>query len=232
MATRIGFPETRWSLIGRLALQPAEATVVMSLYADSIARYLRLKLPTESDLEDVIQEVLLHLFEHPELMATAQPGVGSRFRYLLMTLAWNEARNRLRERWRRQSREKPQAADMVEDLAEGAAAAPSPDTPFMDRAWAESLLAQAWADVRGWATDGTLEAEIPELLHEHLVRGRNLRDLAADLDLPLATCHRRLARGRTYLQKAIVDRLRQAGEITDDADPSAACELLLDILRG
>ena len=145
MATRIGFPETRWSLIGRLALQPAEATVVMSLYADSIARYLRLKLPAEMDLEDVIQEVLLHLFEHPELMAAAQPGDGSRFRYLLMTLAWNEARNRLRERWRRQSREKPQPAEMVEDQSgagtSGAVAAT--DTPFMDRAWAESLLSRA-----------------------------------------------------------------------------------------
>jgi DNA-directed RNA polymerase specialized sigma24 family protein len=226
--TRIGFPDTRWSLIGRLALEPAEAAVVMGLYADSIARYLRLKLPGEGDLEDVIQEVLLHLFEHPELMAAAQPGDGSRFRYLLMTLAWNEARNRLRERWRRQSREKP-APEAVEDHT----GAPQPaETPFMDRAWAESLLAQAWADVRGWATDGTLEPEIPNLLHEHLVRGRNLRDLAAELELPLATCHRRLARGRTYLQKAIVDRLRQAGELGENADPAAACELLLDILRG
>lgn len=227
MATRIGFPDTRWSLIGRLALQPAEATVVMDLYADCIARYLRLKLPAESDLEDVIQEVLLHLFEHPELMAAAQPGAGSRFRYLLMTLAWNEARNRLRERWRRQSRER--AADTMEDQPGAATAA---ETPYMDRAWAESLLAQAWADVRGWASDGTLEPEIPGLLQEHLVRGRNLRDLAAELDMPLATCHRRLARGRTWLQKAIVDRLRQANELGPDADPSAACELLLDILRG
>jgi DNA-directed RNA polymerase specialized sigma24 family protein len=230
MPTRIGFPDTRWSLIGRLALQPAEASVVMELYSDSIARYLRLKLPGEADLEDVIQEVLLHLFEHPELMAAAQPGAGSRFRYLMMTLAWNEARNRLRERWRRQSREKPTPAEAVEEQAPSAPA--QTETPYMDRAWAESLLAQAWADVRGWASDGTLEPEIPGLLHEHLVKGRNLRDLAAELSLPLATCHRRLARGRTWLQKAIVDRLRQAGELGAEADPGAACELLLDILKG
>ncbi|MBA2482362.1 MAG: hypothetical protein H0V44_17000 [Planctomycetes bacterium] len=229
MPTRIGFPETRWSLIGRLSLRPAEAAVVMDQYADSISRYLRLKLPNESDLEDVIQEVLLHLFEHPELMAAAEPGVGSRFRYLLMTLAWNEARNRLRERWRRQHREKPVLPD---DGAQPAAPAPeSSETMAMDRAWAESLLAQSWADVRAWASDGTLEAEIPELLEGHLVRGRNLRDLAAELKLPLATCHRRLARGRTWLQKAIVDRLRQAGEIPDGDDQADACSLLLEILK-
>ncbi|MBA3708373.1 MAG: sigma-70 family RNA polymerase sigma factor [Planctomycetes bacterium] len=230
MATRIGFPETRWSLIGRLALRPTEAAVVMDQYADSISRYLRLKLPNEGDLEDVIQEVLLHLFEHPELMAAAEPGAGSRFRYLLMTLAWNEARNRLRERWRRQHREKPvKEDDGAQTVAPETEAS---ETSAMDRAWAESLLAQAWADVRAWASDGTLEAEIPELLEGHLVRGRNLRDLAAELSLPLATCHRRLARGRTWLQKAIVDRLREAGEITEDADQGAACSLLLDILKG
>jgi RNA polymerase sigma factor (sigma-70 family) len=227
VATRIGFPETRWSLIGRLSLRPAEAAVVMDQYADSISRYLRLKLPSEGDLEDVIQEVLLHLFEHPELMAAAEPGAGSRFRYLLMTLAWNEARNRLRERWRRQHREKP----AMDDDGAQAATSESVETSAMDRAWAESLLAQAWADVRAWASDGTLEPEVPELLEGHLVRGRNLRDLASELSLPLATCHRRLARGRTWLQKAIVDRLRQAGEIPEGDDQAAACSLLLDILK-
>jgi DNA-directed RNA polymerase specialized sigma24 family protein len=232
--TRIGFPDTRWSLIGRLALQPDQAAVVMDLYADSIGRYLKLKFPGEADLDDIVQEVLLHLFEHPELMATAEPGAGSRFRYLLMTLAWNAARNRLRERWRRQQHERPGIGGSDEPdepvSAERAVETPA-ETPAMDRAWAESLLAQAWTDVRGWADDGTLESQIPVLLEEHLVHGRNLRDLAASLNLPLATCHRRLARGRTFLQKAIVDRLRQAGEICGDDDGASACALLLDLLK-
>ena len=244
MPTRIGFPDTRWSLIGRLALQPDHAAVVMDLYADSIGRYLKLKFPGEADLDDIVQEVLLHLFEHPELMAAAQPGAGSRFRYLLMTLAWNAARNRLRERWRRQQHERPGSGGTdIDHASDPGASRPAdaerPDarsaervaeTPAMDRAWAESLLAQAWNDVRGWADDGTLEAQIPTLLEEHLVHGRNLRDLAASLNLPLATCHRRLARGRTFLQKAIVDRLRQAGEISTGDDGASACTLLLDLL--
>ncbi len=42
---------------------------------------------------------------------------------------------------------------------------------------------------------------------------------------------RRLARGRTYLQKAITDRLRQAGEISIAEDGASACEVLLGALR-
>jgi RNA polymerase sigma factor (sigma-70 family) len=229
VVSRLGFPDTRWSMIGRLALEPSEASVVMDLYSSAIARYLRRKFPQEVDLEDVIQEVLVHLFEHPELMSAAQPGGGSRFRYLLMTLAWNEARNRLRERRRRQHRERTATPETVNEHTSGVVAA---DHGSMDRAWAESLLAQAWTDLRGWASDGTLEREIPALLQEHLVRGRNLRDIAAELRLPLATCHRRLARGRTYLQKAIVDRLCQAGELVQGGDPASACALLMDILAG
>ena len=74
-------------------------------------------------------------------------------------------------------------------------------------------------------------ALVPKLLEAHLVQGRNLRDLSAEMKLPLATCHRRIARGRTYLQKAIVDRLRQAGELPANADETSACDLLLTVLR-
>ncbi len=233
MVSRVGFPDTRWSVIGRLAQQPGEAGVLIDLYADPIARYLRLKFPGESssgDFDDVIQEVLIHLFERPDLMAEAKPGAGSRFRYLLMTLAWNAARNAVRERRRRQHRELSTDADLVEDQN---AAPATVDTDRMERAWAEALLAAAWLDVRRWAGDGTLEADVPRLLEEHLVHGRDLRSLALELGLPLTTCHRRLAKGRTFLQKAIVDRLRQAGEITEQDDGSAACDLLLSLLtRG
>lgn len=224
MPSQSGFPETRWSLIGRLGDPGAQATLVLDLYAGSIARYLRRKCPHEPDVEDLIQEVLMHLCAHPELMASATPGSGSRFRHLLMTLAWDEARQRLQERWGRQRHEQVSPAPPEQ------AAPPDADALAMDRAWAETLLQQAWNDVRGWASDGTLEPDIPEVLQEHLVRGRNLRDCAQRLGLPLATCHRRLARGRTYLQRAIIDRLRQAGELDPQEDPQMACAHLLRLL--
>src|SRR3954463_10723845 len=82
------FPDTRWSLIGRLAENPEQASVVIDLYADSIARYLRLKFPREqtgTGSDDLCQEVLLWLLQHPDLLAKAKPGEGSKFRYPPMT---------------------------------------------------------------------------------------------------------------------------------------------------
>jgi RNA polymerase sigma factor (sigma-70 family) len=231
------FPDTRWSLIGRLADQPDQVTVVMELYADPIARYVRGKLAGEVEsarLDDVVQDVLAWLMEHPQLIARAQPGqtadgAASRFRYFLMTLAFNAARNAVRRQ--RHGREvNPGFGDEGETLADAMAVAKDPPAERaseMDRAWAESLIAAAWRDLRAWAGDGTLEPEIPRVLELHLVDGRNLRDVAKEVGLPLATCHRRLARGRTYLRKAISDRLIQAGEPADEA---LACDLLLAAL--
>jgi RNA polymerase sigma factor (sigma-70 family) len=235
------FPETRWSLIGRLADQPDQVAVVLELYADPIARYLRGKFvsdATSARLDDVIQEVLMYLMEHPDLLARAHPGEiaagqASRFRYFIMTLAYNAARNAMR----RQKNNREMNAAMGDDgeitVAEALAVARQPTDDLqkaMDRAWAESLLTLAWRDLAAWAEDGTLEKEIPDIVKANLVEGRNLRDISAELNIPLATCHRRLARGRTYLQKAIADRLRQAGEISLQEDGISACEILLGAL--
>ena len=151
-----------------------------------------------------------------------------------MTLAYNAARNALRRYTHGREMNSAMGEDGETTVAEALAIARQPTNEAvlaMDRAWAESVLAAAWRDISAWADDGTLEAEIPRILRENLMDGRNLRDICADLDMPLATCHRRLARGRTYLQKAIADRLRQAGEINLTEDGSAACEVLLGALR-
>jgi RNA polymerase sigma factor (sigma-70 family) len=236
------FPETRWSLIGRLAEQPDQVAVVLELYADPIARYLRGKFVSDSAaarVDDVVQEVLVYLMEHPDLLARAHPGEiaegqASRFRYFIMTLAYNAARNAMR----RQQHNREMNANMGDDgettVAEALAVARKPTDDLqqaMDRAWAESLLTLAWRDLAAWAGDGTLEPEVVIIVKANLVEGRNLRDISAELKIPLATCHRRLARGRTYLQKAIADRLRQAGEISQQEDGIMACEVLLGALR-
>ncbi len=236
------FPETRWSLIGRLAEQPDQVAVVLELYADPIGRYLRGKFVSDAmaaRVDDVIQEVLIYLMEHPDLLARAHPGEiadgqASRFRYFIMTLAYNAARNAMR----RQQHNREMNANMGEDgettVAEALAVANRPTDDLqqaMDRAWAESLITLAWRDLSAWAADGTLEPEVAVIVKANLVEGRNLRDISAELAIPLATCHRRLARGRTYLQKAIADRLRQAGEISLQEDGTAACEVLLGALR-
>lgn len=213
------FPATRWSLIARLGDSPAAAAALVETYADAVRRYLRARLAA-TDADDVTQDVLVHLLEHPEVLARAKPGPGSRFRHYLMTLAWNEARNALRRRRR---------GGDAQPLAEEPAGAGA--DPAMDRAWAQSVLTQAWAELRAWADEGQVEPEAVAVGEAVLLRGAQLRETAAALGLPLATCHRRLAAARTLLQRSIADRLRHAGELREGEDAAQAYERLLAELR-
>lgn len=231
----VRFPETRWSLIRRLGDRPEDAATLVDLYCDGIVRYLRRRLDHDlsaDDVDDIAHEVLVQLLEHPEVLAQARPGPGSRFRYLLMTVAYNAARNVWRARRRNAARTvATEHPDRTEPGAE-AAAAPEPEAlRAMDRAWAESLLTSAWNDVRGLADERRLEPEAVAILEDSLVRGIGLRRIAQARGLTLPTCQRRFARARTYLQQAITARLRQAGELPPGADPASACDLLLDVLR-
>lgn len=219
------FPATRWSLVAAAA---DGAGALLALYAEPIARYLAMKLPEavrDRRIDDVVQETLLWLAEHPEALSRARPGAvadgrPSRFRWYVMTLAFNQARNALRR-----LRDRVEDAAAVEDAAE----APAEAAREMDRAWAQAVLADAWRDLAGWAAQGACEADVPEAARLHLGEGLGVRAIADRLGIPLATCHRRIARGRALLRQAIADRLRAAGEAEDDEQ--AACDALLDLLR-
>lgn len=210
------FPATRWSLIG--AADGAQA--VLALYAEPIARYLAMKLPAavrDGRIEDVVQETLVWLAEHPEVLTRARPGANadgsaSRFRWYLMTVALNQARNAMRRLH----------AAPAEALVDEPAAAADRD---MDRAWAAAVIADAWRDLAGWAAQGACEPEVPEAARLHLGDGLGVREIAVRLGLSLGATHRRIATGRTLLRRAIIDRLRAAGEA--GADEQAACDALL-----
>lgn len=231
----IEFPATRWSLIARLPSQPQQVNVVIGLYADAISEYLHRKLATEQRhrVEDVVQDVLLDLMRKPELLAKAQPGSGSRFRYYVMNLAWMSALNTLRSQ-RRRDRSSIESADPGDDEKglELAGATPAPDqVRDMDRAWALSIVHQAIDELRRWSLSGVIEPEAFTILFASLVEGRPLREVSAELKIALGTCHRRLARARTLLQEAIVQRLRLAGELGAEEDPAHACAVLIESIE-
>lgn len=221
----IDFPATRWSLIARLPEQPQQAAVLVGLYAEAIGGYLALRLAGEraERIEDVVQEVLLELLGKPEVLARAEPGQGSRFRYYLMNLAWRSALNHLRHARRRDHPGIPDDAEAPPGADQLAA---------MDRAWALSVLRQALDEVRRRSADGTLEPEAFAVLRAHLVEGRGLREIGAGLGCSAATCSRRLARARTLLRQAIAERLRLAGELRPGEDEHRACTVLLEALAG
>lgn len=232
-----GFPDTRWSLINRLTSDPDQVGLLVELYADGIARYLDSRFPSErlrGHRDDLLQEVALDLLRKPEVLARARAGEGSRFRYLIMTMAANAARNYLRREERHDRLQPPIASSTtwVGISIEQVSLPQEDERSAMDRAWATSLLTRAFEDVEAWVADGTLDSCSARILREHLVEGRPLREIASDLGLPLTSCHRRLAKVRTYLQATIVDRLRATGEVNGRLDPAEACDLLLSALQG
>src|SRR5690606_22363735 len=143
---------------------------------------------------------------------------GLRFRHYLMRLAGIDARNARRRNRRGTGR----------DLAAEALAAVDAGDPPLDAAWADTDRAQAWLELRARADAGQIDAGVVAVTEAHLREGTGLRDLAARGLGSLAPCSRRLAQGRMLLQQAIVERLRQAGELGADESPAAACDRLLE----
>jgi RNA polymerase sigma factor (sigma-70 family) len=230
----ITFPATRWSLIARLPDQPQQVAAVVGLYADAVGEYLRRRLASErrERVDDVVQDVLLDLMRKPEVLARAQPGQGSRFRYYLMNLAWLSALNALRYERRRDHASVDATVEDGSPLIDRIPGdLPAPDQrAAMDRAWALSVLQQALDDLKRWSRDGTLEPEAYAVLDANLVGGRTLRQVAEDMGIPLTSCHRRLAKARLLLQQAIVERLRLAGELGAEEDPGRAAQVLMELV--
>jgi RNA polymerase sigma factor (sigma-70 family) len=210
------FPDTRWSLIARLPGEPGQAMVLVELYAEAVASYLRTRLAGEAEparIDDAVQEALVELLERPGLLARARPQPGGRFRWYLMTVAWHAAMNALR-------RERRATAHLLPDHID----LPAPEQRVaMDRAWIQALVAAALAELRSRAADGQFDPEAVAVLEANLLRGEPLRAVAQARGLSLATCQRRLALGRTLLAAALSERLRLAGD-PDEADQlTAAC---------
>ena len=226
------FPNTRWSLITALPGQPHQVGTLIGIYADAIGAYLHTRLVGEraERIDDIVQEVLVDLLGKPDVLAKAQPGQGSKFRYYLMNLAWLGALNALRHH-RRRDHAAPEAHDPDgEDVARVellSATVPAPEQAAMDRAWAVGVMQGALDDVRALVSGGRLPPDALQILVRNLVDGHALRDIAADIAMPVATCHRRCAHARAALQDAIAERLRLVGELGPDEDPAAACEVLL-----
>lgn len=231
----IDFPATRWSLIARLPDQPHQASTLLGLYVDAIGAYLRMRLTGErpEQVDEIIQDVLTDLLSKPEALTKAKPGSGSRFRYYLMHLAWQAGLNALRYHRRRvhgslDASHDDESRGRIEHLADGMSA---PDhMATMDRAWALSVVQQALDDVERACGQGHLEADAVAVLRANLLDGFSLRDIATRRGLSLTTCSRRLASARQFLQSAMIERLRLAGEIGPQDDVAVAGERLLAAL--
>lgn len=223
MALTALFPATQWSLVQRLDATISGGGVLVERYAGAIRAYLGIKFPADSRqlVDDICQEVLMELLERPEVLAKASKDTKRRFRYFLMGVAFNCARN-ARRRLLKGKECSVEALDLEQDV--------SADASAMDAAWAAGVVEMALEDVAGWEASGLLEAPALALLKEQLFAGATVRDLASRFELSRATCQRRLAAARNLLVKAIMDHLQSAGEIDHDATMEEAHKTLLTAL--
>ncbi|MFW5858754.1 MAG: RNA polymerase sigma factor [Planctomycetota bacterium] len=212
-------------MVERIGEDDGATAHVLALYADAVGRYLAIKLPrarTRGTLDDIVQEVLLGLMERPGVLGRARRTAGGHFRYLLMHVAYNAARNAERKLGDRR-------ALVAQAVAEWEATTINDPDEGVDRAWAQSLLQSAWNELRAWVRSGDEQADCLAVAEAeaHLIHGRNLREIAIERGLGLGTCHRRLARARTLPRTSILDHLRATGEIADEAGGDETVDLLL-----
>ena len=211
------FPATRWSLIRSLGTGSDLAIQeLLQHYAPAIEIYIRRRLSNEAPLgimDDIVQDVLLDLFKRQDVLARAQSGEKSHFRYLLMRVAYNAARN-ARRRLQRGNQQTVVHLDddSIAGFLELERDLNLEEQQSMDRAWGLSVVEQAIADCLAWSVDCSVDQESLTALSLELDEGLNQRDIAERMSLSLATAHRRLARGRMMIRKAMVDHLMASGE--------------------
>jgi DNA-directed RNA polymerase specialized sigma24 family protein len=212
------FPDTRWSLVASVGNGSLPAGRLVGLYADAVARYLRVRFPDQPGyaVDDAVQEVLVWLLEHPDVLARAAPGPGSRFRHWLMAVCQRAARNAFRRHVQGGPAIDPEIAAPEQPVDAG-----------MDRAWAESVLQGAWRDLDGLVRSGVLDPQCLAAVEDHLVRGMTIRAIATARGLGLGTAHRRLQSGLAALRSGIQERLGAAG---DAGDPDAVFRILGEAL--
>jgi DNA-directed RNA polymerase specialized sigma24 family protein len=87
-------------------------------------------------------------------------------------------------------------------------------------------------DLQRAVAAGSVEPAALAVLSANLIEGRSMREIAAASGLSLATVSRRLAAARQYLQGAIAERLRLAGELADGEDAAVAGARLLEALTA
>lgn len=222
------FPATRWSVIHHLDERTAAAGVLLEHYVPAIRAYLGLKFSDQQaeTIDDLAQEVLLDLLEQPAVLAKAAQDTGRRFRYYLMGVAYNLARNAQRRLRQRPTR----IAD--DQIAVEAQSGNPTEQACMETAWAVGLVERACEDVRGWEEAGHLPPGSMAMVDESLFCGRGVRAIASVRDLSPATCARRIAAARQLLIKSLCDHLIAAHEMNAADGPDAAFALLRDAIQG
>jgi hypothetical protein len=189
-------------------------------YAPAIRGYLQVLLPPHADAEEVLQEILVSVFEHGFTRDRIRRG---RFRdYLIATVRYRA--------WRhlRLKKPRPLSAAQAERLPAPAEAAPE-DADWL-AGWRQCLLDRAWAalEYKQRHAPGNWHYTVLKLITDHPDASSNVLAgrVAADPPLSAVAFRKQLSRARAAFARALVDEVERTIE---KPTPEAVMEELAEL---
>lgn len=162
--------ETRLTLLARVKNQHDEKAwqefeKIYSVYLTIVFRYLKID---SSDIDDLVQETLIHLWEKlPEFNYDKEKG---RFRGWLRRVASNKAMNMISKRQNRQK--------LLQDKYISISSMSSAIEENCEAEWQQFLAKQAWERIKGMFTEQAEECFM------RMASGESSVDLAEEFGIP------------------------------------------------
>ena len=196
---------TCWFLIeGAAAGREGDRAVFAERYAAVIRAYLGARWrqsPRSSDLDDAVQEVFVECFREGGILERADRERPGGFRAFLYGVARNVARRFEERAGRRREGPCPSGVDLQNIERDE-----STLSRVFDRAWARSLLREAFTVLRERAgqADAGMSRRV-ELLNLRFRDGTPIRDIARDWQVDAKALHREFDRAKKEFREALAE---------------------------
>lgn len=220
---------TSWSLIeGAAAGCGKDRERFASTYGPVIRAYLGARWrqsPRRSDIDDAAQEIFVECFREGGLLDRVDRDRGGGFRAFLYGAARNVARRYEERAGRRREGQGPTNFDL-ENIAREEASL----SRVFDRAWALSLLREAFAVLKEKARQGDeRDARRVEILELRYRDGKPIRDIASEWQVDAKRLHREFDRAKRRFREALTEVIAFHSPGTG-ADIEARCSELLAVI--
>lgn len=221
--------ETCWTMVRDAARgEDAARDRFADSYMEVVRAYLLSRWRGRRELaavDDAVQDVFYECFRAGGALARVEDDSRGAFRTFLYAVVRNVAR-------RHEERRASHAARASDESVSGVATDDESLAGAFDRAWARALVQRARRRHRAWAaTRGEREVRRFDLLEERFGRGRPVRDVAAEWDVPAAELHVDLRRAREDFKQALREEVAfQHPGTTENVE--AECLRVLALLNG
>jgi RNA polymerase sigma factor (sigma-70 family) len=209
------FETTMWSRIGEAEQGGAAAEAFVGRYRKPLLIYLSRRGLSESDAQDLVQDVFLRLFEK-NLLSKADRTRG-RFRSYLLGITKNVL---YKEQRKRSALKRGGGKGQVSLEQLGDVAAPEPDPEF-DACWTQNLIQRA---LDGLKADNARQYGVLQL---HLRGDLSQKQMAETLDRTPAQVKTDLYRARQRLTKLIKAEIAHFASTQSEYDDEVASLLAL-----